>query len=110
MRLFLSKLGIVQIPGPFFPKSSLIIWASPSKTAAICLRDRVAESTNLSRKQIAAVFDGLAQIIKDDLGKKGPGICTIPSLLKNKRIQLQAQPARNVVKAQPLKSLKEMVK
>ena len=90
---------------------------------------QLAESTNLSRKQIAAVFDGLAQIIKDDLGKKGPGICTIPGLLKIKRIHrpakpareginpftkepttFKAQPARNVVKAQPLKSLKEMAK
>ena len=90
---------------------------------------QLAESTNLSRKQIAAVFDGLAQIVKDDLGKKGPGICTIPGLLKIKRIHRpakpareginpftkepttsKAQPARNVVKAQPLKSLKEMVK
>jgi nucleoid DNA-binding protein len=90
---------------------------------------QLAEATNLSRKQIAAVFDGLAQIIKDDLGKKGPGICTIPGLLKIKRVHrpakpareginpftkepttFKAQPARNVVKAQALKSLKEMVK
>jgi len=90
---------------------------------------QLAEATSLSRKQIAALFDSLAQIIKDDLGKKGPGICTIPGLLKIKRVHrpakpareginpftkqpttFKAQPARNVVKAQPLKSLKEMVK
>ena len=46
MRLILSKPGIVQIPGPFFPKSSLTIWASPSKTAAICLRDRFVDSAS----------------------------------------------------------------
>ncbi len=90
---------------------------------------QLAEATSLSRKQIAALFDSLAQIIKEDLGKKGPGICTIPGLLKIKRVHrpakpareginpftkqptvFKAQPARNVVKAQPLKSLKEMVK
>ncbi len=89
----------------------------------------IAETTSLSRKQVAAVFDSVIQIIKDDLGKKGPGVFTLPGLLKLKRIHkpakpareginpftkqptvFKAQPARNVVKAQPLKSLKEMVK
>jgi nucleoid DNA-binding protein len=89
----------------------------------------LAEAASLSRKQIAAVFDGLIKIVKDDLGKKGPGVFTIPGLLKLKRIHkpatpereginpftkeptvFKAKPARNVVKAQPLKSLKEMVK
>jgi nucleoid DNA-binding protein len=90
---------------------------------------QLAEASNLSRKQIAAVFDGLAQIIKEDLGKKGPGLCTIPGLLKIKRLHKEAvpaheginpftkqpmmykaKPARNVVKAYALKSLKDMVK
>lgn len=89
----------------------------------------VAETTSLSRKQVAAVFDSLIAIVKEDLGKKGPGVFTIPGLLKIKRIHKEAQPAReginpftkeptvfkakparNVVKAQALKSLKEMVK
>jgi nucleoid DNA-binding protein len=89
----------------------------------------VAETTNLSRKQVAAVFDTLIEIVKEDLGKKGPGVFTIPGLLKIKRIHkpatperqginpftkeptvFKAKPARNVVKAQALKSLKEMVK
>lgn len=89
---------------------------------------QVAETTNLSRKQVAAVFDTLIEIVKEDLGKKGPGVFTIPGLLKIKRIHkpatperqginpftkeptvFKAKPARNVVKAQALKSLKEMV-
>jgi nucleoid DNA-binding protein len=89
----------------------------------------LAEATNLTRKQVAALFDGLIKIVKDDLGKKGPGVFTLPGLLKLKRIHkpatperqginpftkepttFKAKPARNVVKAQPLKSLKEMVK
>jgi len=85
--------------------------------------------TGLTRKQIAAVFDGLGKLIKNHLGKKGPGMFTIPGLLKLKlvrkpatkarkginpftkeEIMIKAKPARNAVKALPLKSLKEMVK
>jgi nucleoid DNA-binding protein len=90
----------------------------------------LAVATGLNRKQVAAVLDGLAQIIREELSKKGPGIFTLPGLLKIKRISkpatktrtipnpfkpgemmtVKGKPARNVVKAQPLKSLKEMVK
>jgi nucleoid DNA-binding protein len=89
----------------------------------------IAETANVSRKQVAAFFDSLIDLIKEDLGKKGPGVFTIPGLLKIKRIHKEAQPAReginpftkepttfmaeparNGVKAQALKSLKEMVK
>ena len=89
----------------------------------------LAESTGLNRKQIAQVFDALSQLIQRELGKKGPGVFTVPGLLKLKRItkpatkagtrpnpfkpgemmDVKAKPARNVVKAQPLKSLKEMI-
>ncbi len=90
----------------------------------------LAVATGLTRKEVAAVLDGLAQIIREELSKKGPGIFTLPGLLKIKRISkpatktrtipnpfkpgemmtVKGKPARNVVKAQPLKSLKEMVK
>ncbi|MGP0064179.1 MAG: HU family DNA-binding protein [Isosphaeraceae bacterium] len=89
---------------------------------------KLAESTGLSKKQISSVFDGLSELIKAELGKKGPGLFVIPGLLKLKRDhkpatkagqrinpftkQMQmypAKPARNVVKARPLKALKEMV-
>ena len=86
-------------------------------------------STQLARKQVAAIFDGLTTIVEQELGKKGPGMFTIPGLLKLKVISkpatkareginpftkepmtIKAKPARKVVKAYPLKSLKEMVK
>ena len=90
----------------------------------------LAVATGLTRKEVAAVLDGLAQIIREELSKKGPGIFTLPGLLKIKRISkpatktrtipnpfkpgemmtVKGKPARNVVKAQALKSLKEMVK
>jgi len=91
---------------------------------------KVADETGLSRKQVAAVFDSLNHLIKNELGKKGPGVITIPTgLVKIKRvhkpatkarmgrnpltgeaIQIKAKPPRTVVKALALKSLKEMVK
>jgi nucleoid DNA-binding protein len=90
---------------------------------------KLATATGLTRKQVASVFDELGKLVKQDLGKKGAGVFTIPGLLKIKRIYkpatkarqginpftkepttFKAKPARNVVKAQPLKSLKEMVK
>ncbi|HLN30044.1 MAG TPA: HU family DNA-binding protein [Gemmataceae bacterium] len=89
----------------------------------------LAEATGLSRKQIAAVFDELSKFIRRDLGKKGPGVVGLPGLLKIKRVHksatparqgrnpatgepmmIKAKPARTVVRAYPLKSLKEMVK
>jgi nucleoid DNA-binding protein len=85
--------------------------------------------TELSRKQIAAVFDELAKYIHQEIGKKGPGIFTLPGLLKVKRVEkpatkarpgrnpqtgqeimIPAKPKRTVVKALALKALKDMVK
>lgn len=90
----------------------------------------LAESTGLSRKQIGSVFEALGDLLKKELGKKGPGMFAVPGLLKIKRvtkpatkggtrpnpfkpgemITVKAKPARNVVKALALKGLKEMVK
>lgn len=88
----------------------------------------IAEKSGLTRKQVAAVFDGLAGLIANSLGKKGPGLFTVPGLLKLKvvrkpatkereginpftgeKMTFKAKPARNVVKALPLKNLKKMV-
>jgi nucleoid DNA-binding protein len=98
----------------------------PSKSAMF---QSLAEATGLTRKQIATVFDELTKFIKTGISKKGPGVVAIPGLLKIKRvhkeatqprqgrnpatgepIMIAAKPARTVVRAQPLKMLKEMVK
>ena len=89
----------------------------------------LAEATGLSRKQVAEFFDALGELIKRELGKKGPGIFVLPGLLKIKRVVkpetkeregknprtgepmiIKAKPKRTVVKALCLKGLKEMVK
>jgi nucleoid DNA-binding protein len=88
----------------------------------------IAEKAGLTRKQVAAVFDGLTGLISQSLGKKGPGLFTVPGLLKLKVVRkpatkereginpftgekmiFKAKPARNVVKALALKNLKCMV-
>ncbi len=89
---------------------------------------KIAGKTGLTKKQVSTVFDALTEMIGNELGKKGPGIFQVPGLLKLKVIRkpatkaktginpftkepmmYKAKPARNVVKALPLKSLKEMV-
>ncbi len=90
---------------------------------------KIAEATELSRKQVAAVFEALTGQIKSAVGKKGPGIFALPGLAKivvihkpatparkginpfTKQEQMfAAKPARKVVKVRPLKALKDMVK
>src|SRR5471030_898439 len=88
----------------------------------------LATRTELSRKQIGTVFEELGKYIEKEISKKGPGIFTLPGLLKVKRVEkpatkarqgrnpqtgeiitIKAKPKRTVVKALPLKALKEMV-
>ena len=88
----------------------------------------LAETTGLGKEQVAAVFAALGALIAKELGKKGPGQVVLPGLLKLKVVRkpatqarsgknpftdepmtIPAKPARNVVRALPLKALKEMV-
>ena len=88
----------------------------------------IAAKTGLTRKQVGSVFDGLTGLIAQSLGKKGPGLFTLPGLLKIKVVQkpatkeregvnpftgekmiFKAKPARKVAKALALKNLKAMV-
>ena len=89
----------------------------------------IAEGTDLSRKQVAAVFEALSTQIKNNVGKKGPGTFVVPGLMKITVIQkpattarmginpftkqeqmFKAKPARRVVKVRPLKALKDMAR
>ncbi|MGB5427996.1 MAG: DNA-binding protein, partial [Gammaproteobacteria bacterium] len=45
----------------------------------------IAEATELTRKDVGAVFDALAALIKRDLKGRGrPGVYTVPGLMKIK--------------------------
>jgi DNA-binding protein HU-beta len=89
-------------------------------TAQIC------KDTELSRKQVAAVFESLNGIIKKSL--RGAGLFTLPGLLKMKVVKkpatkareginpftkekmvFKAKPASKKVRVLPLKSLKALV-
>ena len=52
----------------------------------------IAEDCELSKKQVAAVFDALSQCIKCGLG--GPGSFVLPGLLKIEKKDVPARPAR----------------
>lgn len=97
-----------------------------AKTKSEIFRD-IAEGTGLVRRQVSDVFDKLAAVMKKEL-TKGPKIFTIPGLIKIKvvtkpatkareginprtgeRMMYKAKPARKVVRARPLKALKDMV-
>jgi nucleoid DNA-binding protein len=89
----------------------------------------VAAETGLSKKDVMKVFDALSELIKREVGKKGPGQFTLPGLLKirlvrkaatkprkgrnpatGEEITIPAKPARNIVRARVLKTLQELVK
>jgi len=89
----------------------------------------ISETVGVPRKQVAAMFEALTGIIKNNVGKKGPGIFVLPGLMKIVVIQkpavkarkginpftkqeqmCKAKPARKVIKVRPLKALKDMVK
>ena len=99
---------------------------APSKSEILA---GIAEETQLSRKQVASVFEQLSVQIKNALGKKGPGLFVVPGLMKVIMVQkpavkarkginpftkqeqmFKAKPARRVVKIRALKALKDLAK
>ncbi len=88
----------------------------------------IAESTELSRKQVAAVLDSLSEIIEAHVKKNAVGEFVLPGLMKivtvrkpavkahkginpftKEEVMFKAKPASTVVKVRPLKKLKDMV-
>jgi nucleoid DNA-binding protein len=89
--------------------------------------DQIAESTELSRKQVAAVLDALADVIEGHVKKNAVGEFVLPGLLKISTVRkpavkarkgispftkeettFKAKPASTVIKVRPLKKLKDM--
>ena len=81
----------------------------------------------LAQKDVAAIFAALAARIGRELGKEGPAQITIPGLVRLQVVRnpatkerqgvssftgapmtFKARPARHVVRAQPLKKLREL--
>ena len=90
---------------------------------------KIVDDTGLARKDVAAVFDSLNGQIKKSLGGRGgPGMFSVPGLLKmrvvkrpakkarkginpftGEEMMFKAKPASKVVKISALKGLKDMV-
>ena len=55
----------------------------------------IAEATELTRRDVSAVFDALSTLIKRDLKGRGrPGVYTVPGLMKIKVVRKPATRAR----------------
>lgn len=67
---------------------------APSKSEVL---GNIAEATNLSKKDVAAVLEALSQEIEKAVGKKGPGAFTIPGLVKITRKHVPARAAQKNV-------------
>ncbi len=89
----------------------------------------LAESTGLAKKQVVQIFDKMTELVKGQLGPKGPGMFTIPGLLKLKTVHkpatpersgthpftkqpttFKAKPERYIVRARALKALNDQIK
>ena len=98
----------------------------PTKTEVL---NNIAEATDLNKKQVAAVLDALSDEIKRALSSRGPGMFTIPGLVKVEKKKVPARPAEKnwknpftgeiqerpakpastKIKVRALKNLKDMV-
>ena len=88
----------------------------------------LAERSSLSKKQAETALESMNQLVVEQLSNKGPGQVIIPGLLKmnvvvkpatpereginpftKEPMTFKAKPARKVVKAHPLKALKDAI-
>ncbi|MEM9586556.1 MAG: HU family DNA-binding protein [Planctomycetota bacterium] len=98
---------------------------APTKSQILA---NISEETELSKKDVAAVFDALTGEIEKALSKGGPGQFAIPGLCKivcrqveakpkrkgrnpadGSEIWLKPKPASKKIVIRPLKGLKEMI-
>jgi nucleoid DNA-binding protein len=91
----------------------------------------LSETTGLTKKDINSVLEALTGVIGKNVGKKGPGVISLPGLVKIKVVHkkatparknvpnpfkpgemrdIPAKPARRQIKVQPLKALKDLAK
>jgi nucleoid DNA-binding protein len=120
-----AKKAAAPKPAPAAAKAAPVITAKMTKTA---IMNELAERTQLSRKQVAAVLDELEILVERHIRKRGVGEFTLPGLLKiravkrpatkkrtgrnpatGEEIVIAAKPATTRVRVAALKRLKEMV-
>ncbi len=86
----------------------------------------LAKATDLDKKSVSRVFEGLSELIRKQLSSRGPGEFVVPGLVKLRVVKkpatkerqginpftkeptiFKAKPARKIVKARPVKALKD---
>jgi nucleoid DNA-binding protein len=101
--------------------------STDSKFNKTQILEHIAASAGVSKKQVSAVLDSLAEVIQLHVNKKAVGEFVLPGLLKISAVKkpavkahkgispftkeeamFKARPATTVVKVRPLKKLKEM--
>jgi nucleoid DNA-binding protein len=91
------------------------------------IMSELSDKTGLTKREVQAVFEGLRELIKQQLGKRGPGEFVLPDLVKLKLKDVPAQKnkkfrnpgtgevfykdvkATKKLRATPLKKLKDLV-
>jgi len=94
------------------------------------LLNAISEETELTRRDVNSVLDALHEQIAKSLGRRGPGMFTLPGLVKIERkkvparkarknvpnpfkpgelMDIPAKPASTKIKVRPLKNLKSMI-
>ena len=89
----------------------------------------ISDQTDMSRKDVSSVLDSLSEQIEKSLGRRGPGMFTLPGLIKIEKrkvparkarknvpnpfkpgelMDIPAKPASTKIKVRPLKNLKSM--
>ena len=110
------------------PKPAKITGAKGKPRSKSDVQATIAEHVGISKKEVAAVFDTMGQLIAADLSKGNAGTFNVPGLMKvsvqrkpatkarqginpftGEMTTFKAKPARNVIKVRPLKALKDMV-
>jgi Bacterial DNA-binding protein len=118
-------------PGKAAPKAAAKAAAKPTpvtdRWSKTQIQNEIAARVAISRKQVAAIFEELDNILERHIAKGGPGSFVLPGLLKierrikkavpkglrripgsNEMRMMPAKPASVTVKVRPLKRLKEM--
>ena len=115
--------------GSFFELLRMATKLKPTKDrlSKTQILDQIAESTSLTRKQVASVLDSLGDVIETHVMKNGVGEFVLPGLMKistvrkpavkarkginpftKEEVTFKAKPASTAVKVRPLKKLKDM--
>ena len=104
--------------------------SNPKSITKVEMYNQIAEATEMTKAQVKVFFDGLTAVIIKNLGKKGPGVLTIPGMFKLRAVKKPAvkggksvlnrltgqmtvtknKPASTSVRARALKGLKEALK